>query len=46
MRELRSLSNGNTPTGEISLKLQHPSAAIRSKVQREGFSKVGEQASL
>ena len=38
VRELRSLARGNTPTGVISLKLQRPPAAIRSKAQREGIS--------
>jgi hypothetical protein len=38
VRELRSLARGNTPTGVISLKLQRPPTAIRSKAQREGIS--------
>jgi hypothetical protein len=38
IKELRSLAKGNTPTGVISLKLQRPPAAIRSKAQREGIS--------
>jgi hypothetical protein len=38
VRELRSLAKGNTPTGVISLKLQRPPTAIRSKAQREGIS--------
>ena len=38
VRELRALAKGNTPTGVISLKLQRPPAAIRSKAQREGIS--------
>ncbi|HEV2629153.1 MAG TPA: hypothetical protein VGV41_10955 [Pseudolabrys sp.] len=38
VRQLRSLARGNTPTGVISLKLQRPPAAIRSKAQREGIS--------
>jgi len=38
LRTLRSLARGNTPTGVISLKLQRPPAAIRSKAQREGIS--------
>jgi hypothetical protein len=38
VRELRSLAKSNTPTGVISLKLQRPPAAIRSKAQREGIS--------
>ncbi|WP_368507939.1 hypothetical protein [Bradyrhizobium lupini] len=29
---------GNTPTGVMSIKLQRPVAAIRSKAQREGIS--------
>jgi hypothetical protein len=38
VKELKSLAKGNTPTGVISLKLQRPPAAIRSKAQREGIS--------
>jgi hypothetical protein len=38
VRELKSLAKQNTPTGVISLKLQRPPAAIRSKAQREGIS--------
>ena len=38
VRQLRSLPKGNTPTGVLSLKLQRPEAAIRSKAQREGIS--------
>ncbi len=38
LRKLRSLARGNTPTGVMSLKLQRPPAAIRSKAQREGIS--------
>lgn len=38
LRELKQLAKGNTPTGVISLKLQRPPAAIRSKAQREGIS--------
>jgi hypothetical protein len=38
LRTLQSLARGNTPTGVISLKLQRPPAAIRSKAQREGIS--------
>jgi hypothetical protein len=37
VRQLRSLAKGNTPTGVLSLKLQRPEAAIRSKAQRKGF---------
>jgi len=36
--QLKQLAKGNTPTGVISLKLQRPPAAIRSKAQREGIS--------
>jgi hypothetical protein len=38
IRELKSLARKNTPTGVLSLKLQRPAAAIRSKAQREGVS--------
>jgi hypothetical protein len=38
IRTLKQLAKGNTPTGVISLKLQRPPAAIRSKAQREGIS--------
>ena len=38
VRELKSLARQNTPTGVLSLKLQRPVAAIRSKAQREGIS--------
>ncbi|MCZ7659164.1 MAG: hypothetical protein M5U07_15530 [Xanthobacteraceae bacterium] len=38
VRALRSLARENTPTGVISLKLQRPPTAIRSKAQREGIS--------
>jgi hypothetical protein len=38
LRRLKSLARGNTPTGVISLKLQRPPAAIRSKAQRERIS--------
>jgi hypothetical protein len=38
VRELRKLAKGNTPTGVISLKLERPESAIRSKAQREGIS--------
>jgi hypothetical protein len=36
--KLRQLAKGNTPTGVMSIKLQRPVAAIRSKAQREGIS--------
>jgi hypothetical protein len=35
---LRKLARTNTLTGVLSLKLQRPPAAIRSKAQREGIS--------
>ncbi len=38
VRELKALARQNTPTGVISLKLQRPPTAIRSKAQREGIS--------
>jgi hypothetical protein len=38
LRKLKQLAKGNTPTGVISLKLQRPPSAIRSKAQREGIS--------
>jgi hypothetical protein len=38
VRTLQQLAKGNTPTGVISLKLERPIAAIRSKAQREGIS--------
>jgi hypothetical protein len=38
LKKLQELAKGNTPTGVISLKLQRPPAAIRSKAQREGIS--------
>jgi hypothetical protein len=38
VRELKALAKQNTPTGVMSLKLQRPPAAIRSKAQREGIS--------
>jgi len=38
VKELRTLAKGNTPTGVMSLKLQRPEAAIRSKAHREGIS--------
>jgi hypothetical protein len=36
VRMLKQLAKGNTPTGVMSIKLQRPVAAIRSKAQREG----------
>ncbi|AMA58674.1 hypothetical protein [Bradyrhizobium sp. CCGE-LA001] len=36
--KLKQLAKGNTPTGVMSIKLQRPVAAIRSKAQREGIS--------
>jgi hypothetical protein len=38
VKQLRSLAKQNTPTGVLSLKLQRPESAIRSKAQREGIS--------
>ena len=38
VKQLRTLAKGNTPTGVLSLKLQRPESAIRSKAQREGIS--------
>jgi hypothetical protein len=38
VRKLRQLAKGNTPTGVMSMKLQRPVAAIRSKAHREGIS--------
>jgi hypothetical protein len=38
VRQLRSLAKDNIPTGVISLMLQRPPTAIRSKAQREGIS--------
>lgn len=38
VRMLRQLAKGNTPTGVMSIKLQRPIAAIRSKAHREGIS--------
>lgn len=38
IRRLRTLAKANTPTGVLSLKLQRPPAAVRSKAQREGIS--------
>jgi hypothetical protein len=38
LKELKALAKKNTPTGVLSLKLERPPAAIRSKAQREGIS--------
>jgi hypothetical protein len=38
VNKLKQLAKGNTPTGVMSIKLQRPVAAIRSKAQREGIS--------
>lgn len=38
VRKLRQLAKGNTPTGVMSIKLQRPITAIRSKAHREGIS--------
>jgi len=36
--KLRQLAKGNTPAGVMSIKLQRPVAAIRSKAHRQGIS--------
>ena len=38
LKTLRTLARDNTPTGVLSVKLQRPPSAIRSKAQREGIS--------
>ena len=38
VRMLKQLAKGNTPAGVMSIKLQRPVAAVRSKAQREGIS--------
>ncbi len=38
LSKLRQLAKGNTPTGVMSIKLQRPATAIRSKAHREGIS--------
>jgi hypothetical protein len=38
LNQLKSLARRNTPTGVLSVKLQRPLAAVRSKAQREGIS--------
>jgi hypothetical protein len=38
VRQLRSLARRNTPAGVLSVKLQRPVTAIRSKAHREGIS--------
>jgi hypothetical protein len=38
VKQLRMLAKSNTPTGVLSLKLQRPESAVRSKAQREGIS--------
>jgi hypothetical protein len=38
LKELKALAKQNTPTGVMSVKLQRPPAAIRSKAQRERIS--------
>ena len=38
LRKLKQLAKGNTPTGVMSIKLQRPITAIRSKAHREGIS--------
>jgi hypothetical protein len=38
LKQLRALARENTPTGVLSVKLQRPETAIRSKASREGIS--------
>jgi hypothetical protein len=38
LKELKALAKQNTPTDVLSVKLQRPPSAIRSKAQREGIS--------
>jgi hypothetical protein len=38
VKKLKQLAKVNAPTGVISIKLQRPPAAIRSKAQRERIS--------
>ncbi len=38
LKKLKELAKGNTPTGVMSIELQRPPAASRSKAQREGIS--------
>ncbi|WP_247327307.1 MULTISPECIES: hypothetical protein [unclassified Bradyrhizobium] len=38
VKMLKQLAKGNTPTGVMTVKLQRPVAAIRSKAHREGIS--------
>jgi hypothetical protein len=38
LKELKNLARLNTPTGVMSVKLDRPPGAIRSKAQREGIS--------
>jgi hypothetical protein len=38
VKQLRALARENTPTGALSVKLQRPEGAIRSKAHREGIS--------
>jgi hypothetical protein len=44
VKQLRSLTKANTPTGVISLKMQRPSASIVSKAQREGIFAKADQS--
>ena len=47
VRELKTLAKRNTPTGVMSLKLERPENAIRSKAQREGiFTPTGQQVAV
>jgi hypothetical protein len=38
LKQLKTLARRNTPAGVISVKLQRPEGAIRSKAHREGIS--------
>jgi hypothetical protein len=38
IKQLKMLARQNTPTGVLSMKLQRPEGAIRSKAHREGIS--------
>jgi hypothetical protein len=38
LKQLKALARENTPTGVLSVKLQRPETAIRSKAHREGIS--------
>jgi hypothetical protein len=38
LKQLKALARENTPTGVLSVKLERPETAIRSKAHREGIS--------